>query len=258
MTAQQTAVRNTGVLSLLQGIIVERQRLLIREANYLRTNVGLPPVRGEDGVMAMTSPTPGNLPAAPPDPAPGPTRLALNYNRRAILRPVTVALERGEEPTYNVIRVISGVPERTPSRALRWAPDPRVLVNRGGAYVPVPGWPGATPDHTWPRRDPRADDSAGNRRDAEEPDGVYGAEDARRTVAARGLKDRDRACAQCDQRSVPSAEIGNRSERTAQRGEHHCSDDRKQRAKGDERGECPPVDHPSVPGLVLDHYEPCG
>jgi hypothetical protein len=33
---EQTAVRNTGVLSLLQGIIVEPQQLLIREANYLR------------------------------------------------------------------------------------------------------------------------------------------------------------------------------------------------------------------------------
>ena len=56
----QTAVRNTGVLSILQGIIVEKQRLLIREANYLRTIVGLPPVRGEDGVIATTAP-PRNL-----------------------------------------------------------------------------------------------------------------------------------------------------------------------------------------------------
>ena len=31
----------------LQGMIVERQRLLIREANYLRGLVGLPPVRAE-------------------------------------------------------------------------------------------------------------------------------------------------------------------------------------------------------------------
>ena len=47
MTEQQTAVRNTGVLSILQGMIVERQRLLIREANYLRGLVGLPQVRAE-------------------------------------------------------------------------------------------------------------------------------------------------------------------------------------------------------------------
>ena len=30
---------------LVQSMIVERQRLLIREANYLRGLVGLPPVR---------------------------------------------------------------------------------------------------------------------------------------------------------------------------------------------------------------------
>ena len=36
--------RLTGVL---HGMIMERQRLLIREANYLRGLVGLPPVRGE-------------------------------------------------------------------------------------------------------------------------------------------------------------------------------------------------------------------
>jgi hypothetical protein len=33
--------------SVLHGMIVERQRLLIREANYLRGLVGLPPVRAE-------------------------------------------------------------------------------------------------------------------------------------------------------------------------------------------------------------------
>ena len=42
----QIAVRNTGLLSLLQGIIVERQRLLVREANYLRALIGLAPVMG--------------------------------------------------------------------------------------------------------------------------------------------------------------------------------------------------------------------
>ena len=33
------------LIKLLQGMIIERQRLLIREANYLRGLVGLPPVR---------------------------------------------------------------------------------------------------------------------------------------------------------------------------------------------------------------------
>jgi hypothetical protein len=34
---------------ILQSMIVERQRLLIREANYLRGLVGLPPVKAERG-----------------------------------------------------------------------------------------------------------------------------------------------------------------------------------------------------------------
>ena len=33
--------------SVLTGMIMERQRLLIREANYLRGLVGLPPVRAD-------------------------------------------------------------------------------------------------------------------------------------------------------------------------------------------------------------------
>lgn len=123
MTGQQTAVRNTGVLSILQGIIVERQRLLIREANYLRTIVGLPPVRGEDGVIATTTAAPRNLAEPVPDPAPASAPLALNYNRRAILRAVAVAIERGEEPTYTFIRTVSGIPERSATRALKWALD---------------------------------------------------------------------------------------------------------------------------------------
>jgi hypothetical protein len=44
---EQTAVRKAVVPSTLQGIIVERQRRLIREANCLRGLVGLPPVRAE-------------------------------------------------------------------------------------------------------------------------------------------------------------------------------------------------------------------
>jgi hypothetical protein len=62
--------------------------------------------------------------------------------RRVSLRAVAVALERGEEPTYSVVRAISGIPERTASRALKWAVDARVLVNLNGAYVPGPAWAG--------------------------------------------------------------------------------------------------------------------
>jgi hypothetical protein len=36
------------LIKLLQGMIIERQRLLIREANYLRGLVGLPPVKAEE------------------------------------------------------------------------------------------------------------------------------------------------------------------------------------------------------------------
>lgn len=39
----------TRLWAILQGMIMERQRLLIREANYLRGLVGLPPVRAGRG-----------------------------------------------------------------------------------------------------------------------------------------------------------------------------------------------------------------
>jgi hypothetical protein len=39
---------NRQISKLPQSMIVERQRLLIREANYLRGLVGLPPVRAEE------------------------------------------------------------------------------------------------------------------------------------------------------------------------------------------------------------------
>jgi hypothetical protein len=99
-------------------------------------------VRGEDGVIVTTTAAPRNLADPAPDPAPGATRLALNYNRRAILRAVAVAIERGEEPTYTFIRTVSGIPERSATRALKWAVEAGVLVNRGGAYVPGEAWAG--------------------------------------------------------------------------------------------------------------------
>lgn len=89
---EQTAVRNTGVLSILQGIIIERQRLLIREADYLRTIVGLPPVRSEDGVIEVTAPAPVRAPDPQPEVPALPLRLHLNYDRRVILRTVAVAI----------------------------------------------------------------------------------------------------------------------------------------------------------------------
>jgi hypothetical protein len=41
------APTNRDIAKVLQAMIVERQRLLIREANYLRAFVGPPPVRAE-------------------------------------------------------------------------------------------------------------------------------------------------------------------------------------------------------------------
>lgn len=41
------APSNRQLARLIGEIIVERQRLLIREANYLRALVGLPPVKAE-------------------------------------------------------------------------------------------------------------------------------------------------------------------------------------------------------------------
>lgn len=43
---------DTDTATLVREMMAERQRLLIREANCLRTIVGLPPVRGEDRVIA--------------------------------------------------------------------------------------------------------------------------------------------------------------------------------------------------------------
>ena len=43
------APSNQQIARMLQGMIVERQRLLIREANYLRVLVGLPAARAERG-----------------------------------------------------------------------------------------------------------------------------------------------------------------------------------------------------------------
>jgi hypothetical protein len=59
----------------------------------------------------------------------------------AVLRAVAVAIERGEEPTHGVIRALSGVPERSTTRALHWAVDVGLLVNRGGVYLPGVAWP---------------------------------------------------------------------------------------------------------------------
>lgn len=41
----EATMTETRLWVILQGMIMERQRLLIREANYLRGLVGLPPVR---------------------------------------------------------------------------------------------------------------------------------------------------------------------------------------------------------------------
>jgi len=51
-----------GLTEVLHGMIMERQRLLIREANYLRGLVGLPPVRAETERVrqATTSSAPGD------------------------------------------------------------------------------------------------------------------------------------------------------------------------------------------------------
>jgi len=152
MTEQQTAVRDTGVLTNLQGIIVERQRLLIREANYLRQIIGIPPVRSEDGVIEVTAPAPVRPPESAPDPPPVRRTLHVNYNRPAILRAVAVAIEWGEEPTCSVIRAISGIPERSAARALKWAVEARVLVSRDGAYVPGEAW--AARGRAWAEREP--------------------------------------------------------------------------------------------------------
>ena len=123
-------------LTIVQSMIHERQRLLIREANHLRELVGLPPVRAEDGVVS-----PAMAESTPPPDAHRPSAhlakaIALNHNRRAILRAVTLALERDEEPTYSVIRALSGVPERGATRAPKWAVEAGVLVPRGGVYLP--------------------------------------------------------------------------------------------------------------------------
>jgi len=73
-------------------------------------------------------PKPQLAPVPEGDPAPAPTPLALNYNRRAILRAVAIALERGEVPTHSVIRPIADIPERSAPRALKWAVENGVLV----------------------------------------------------------------------------------------------------------------------------------
>jgi hypothetical protein len=52
-----------------------------------------------------------------------------------------VEIERGEEPIHGVIRVLSGVPERSTARALHRAFDVGLPVNRGGAYVLGIAWP---------------------------------------------------------------------------------------------------------------------
>ena len=45
----EATMAETRLWVILQGMIMERQRLLIREANYLRGLVGLPPVRAGRG-----------------------------------------------------------------------------------------------------------------------------------------------------------------------------------------------------------------
>lgn len=44
-----SAPSNQQLTRLIRSMIVERQRLLIREANYLRGLVGLPPVKADEG-----------------------------------------------------------------------------------------------------------------------------------------------------------------------------------------------------------------
>ena len=43
-----SAPSNRQLAQLIREMMVERQRLLIREANYLRKLVGLPPVRADE------------------------------------------------------------------------------------------------------------------------------------------------------------------------------------------------------------------
>jgi hypothetical protein len=48
-----------------------------------------------------------------------------------------------QAPIEHAIRAISGIPERSATRALKWAVEARVLVNQGGTYVPGPVWVGS-------------------------------------------------------------------------------------------------------------------
>ena len=48
----EATMAETRLWIILQGMIMERQRLLIREANYLRGLIGLPPVRAGEAFMA--------------------------------------------------------------------------------------------------------------------------------------------------------------------------------------------------------------
>ena len=45
-----------ALAAVLRDMIIERQRLLVREANYLRGLVGLPPVRAEKRETALDQP----------------------------------------------------------------------------------------------------------------------------------------------------------------------------------------------------------
>jgi len=62
-----SSTSNQQLVKLIQSMIVERQRLLIREASYPRGLVGLPPVRASDRSIGPDASEPRGGENPPPD-----------------------------------------------------------------------------------------------------------------------------------------------------------------------------------------------
>lgn len=115
----------------LQGMIVERQRLLIREANYLRSLVNLPPVAAQAGDDDQQDDVSEEHPA---------TFFSLTRNRRAVVRAVALTVAKREQPSFTTVFVRSGVARGSFARAVAWATSAGVLTRSGRCYLPGPAW----------------------------------------------------------------------------------------------------------------------
>jgi hypothetical protein len=120
----------------LRDMMLERQRILIRAANYIRSVLDLPPM-APSGVSDADADDSSPVAGLSVDQL---SSLRLTHNRRAVLQAVLDVLRDGQDATYSVIRARSGVPERSVTRALRWAVETGVLRREGVGYRTGEGW----------------------------------------------------------------------------------------------------------------------